>query len=100
MAHKTIAIVALLIVIVALVYWRSTRGACSSGFAQAPADKGSVLVYGSKTCPWCVKQEDYLKQKGIPYEFTDCTTGQCPDFVSGFPTLVVNGEIKSGYTEL
>jgi hypothetical protein len=101
MAHKTIAIVALLVVIVALVYWRSTRGACSSGFAaHAPSDMGSVLVYGSKTCPWCVKQEDYLKQKGIPYEFTDCTTGQCPDFVSGFPTLVVNGEVKTGYSEI
>jgi hypothetical protein len=36
----------------------------------------------------------------MKYEFIDCTTSQCPDFVSGFPTLVVNGEVKSGYTEL
>jgi hypothetical protein len=64
------------------------------------ADKGNVIVYGSKTCPWCVKQEAYLKDKGIPYEFVDCTTGQCPEFVEGFPTLMVDNVVKTGYTEL
>ena len=71
-----------------------------SSYTQQPADKGSIIVYGSKTCPWCIKQEDYFKNKGIPYQFVDCKTEQCPDFVQGFPTLVVNGEIKSGYSEL
>ena len=71
-----------------------------SMYSQQPADKGNVIVYGSKTCPWCVKQEKYLTDKGIPYEFVDCKSQQCPDFVQGFPTLMVDNVIKSGYTEL
>ena len=71
-----------------------------SMYSQQPVDKGNVIVYGSKTCPWCVKQEAYLRDKGIPYEFVDCKTGQCPDFVQGFPTLMVDNVIKNGYTEL
>lgn len=71
-----------------------------SMYSQQPPDKGNVIVYGSKTCPWCVKQEKYLTDKGIPYEFVDCRNGQCPDFVQGFPTLMVNNVIKSGYTEI
>jgi len=71
-----------------------------SVYTQQTADKGNVIVYGSKTCPWCVKQETYLKDKGIPYEFVDCKNQQCPEFVQGFPTLMVDNVIKSGYTEL
>jgi glutaredoxin len=71
-----------------------------SMYSQQPPDKGNVIVYGSKTCPWCVKQEAYLKDKGIPYEFVDCKNQQCPEFVNGFPTLMVNNVVKSGYTEL
>jgi hypothetical protein len=71
-----------------------------SMYALQPPDKGNVIVYGSKTCPWCVKQEEYLTNKGIPYEFVDCRNQQCPDFVQGFPTLMVDNVIKSGYTEL
>ncbi len=68
-------------------------------YALQPADKGNIIVYGSKTCPWCVKQEDYLKQKGIPYEFVECSKGGCPEFVEGFPTIMKDGEILRGYTE-
>jgi len=69
-------------------------------YALQPADKGSLVVYGSKTCPWCVKQEEYLTNKGIPYEFVECAGGACPDFVNGFPTMMHNGKILKGYTEL
>lgn len=58
-----------------------------------------VVVYGSKTCPWCVKQEKYLTEKGVPYRFVECDGG-CPSFVNGFPTLVVDGQVHNGYTEL
>lgn len=79
-----------------VIFWKG-----ASYYMQSPTDKGPVTVYGSKTCPWCVKQEEYLTKKGIPYNFEDCSTGQCPAFVEGFPTLVVNGAVmKSGYTEL
>jgi hypothetical protein len=70
-------------------------------FLIKPQDKKvAVVVYGSKTCPWCVKQEKYLTEKGVAYEFVDCAQGECPPFVNGFPTLVVDGEVKSGYTEI
>lgn len=69
-------------------------------YALQPPDKGNIIVYGSHTCPWCIKQEDYLKQKGIPYEFVECGSGGCPDFVDGFPTIMKDGQILKGYTEL
>jgi len=71
----------------------------ASYYALQPADKGNIIVYGSKTCPWCVKQEAYLNQNGIPYNFVDCRTGQCPEFVQGFPTIMRDGQILNGYTE-
>lgn len=85
----------ILIVSIIIILWKGV-----SMYTQQTPDKGNVIVYGSKTCPWCVKQEKYLTDKGIPYIFVDCKAGQCPEFVQGFPTLSVNGEIKSGYTEL
>lgn len=82
----------------ALIMWSMSMGV--SGYLQTPIDKGTVTVYGSKTCPWCIKQESYLKYQGISYDFIDCTQTQCPEFVDGFPTLVVDGKVMSGYTEL
>lgn len=64
------------------------------------SDKGNIIIYGSKTCPWCVKQEKYMKDKGIPYTFVNCPTESCPEYVKGFPTILIDNEIKSGYTEL
>jgi len=85
----------ILILGILIILWKGV-----SVYTQQTPDKGNVIVYGSKTCPWCVKQEAYLTEKGIPYTFVDCKAGQCPEFVQGFPTLSVNGVIKSGYTEL
>ena len=81
-----------------ITIWAMSKGV--SGYLQTPVDKGTVTVYGSKTCPWCVKQESYLKNQGIPYDFVDCRTGECPEFVTGYPTLVVNGKVMSGYNEI
>jgi hypothetical protein len=92
---KVLALAILILVAIALIVFKGR-----SYYTQQPADKGDITVYGSKTCPWCVKQEAYLTEKGIPYTFVDCKAGQCPEFVQGFPTLSVNGVIKSGYTEL
>lgn len=88
-------IIAILIFIVGAWLWRRR-----SAYSLQPADKGDITVYGSKTCPWCIKQEKYLTENGIPYTFVDCNTQECPEFVQGFPTLVVNGDIKTGYTEV
>jgi glutaredoxin len=96
---KVLALAILILVAIALIIFKG-KSYFRSYYTQQPADKGEITVYGSKTCPWCVKQEKYLTDKGIPYTFVDCKAGQCPEFVQGFPTLSVNGEIKSGYTEL
>lgn len=61
--------------------------------------KSDITVYGSMGCPWTVKQIDYLKEKGKKYEFVDCASGNCPSFVSGFPTSVAGGQTHVGYTE-
>lgn len=95
MHNKNMILAALVVIAIFLMI-----GTGVSYYRMTPPDKGTIIVYGSKTCPWCVKQEDYLKNKGIPYEFVDCKNNKCPDFVDGFPTLSINGQIKSGYTEI
>jgi glutaredoxin-related protein len=58
-------------------------------------------VYGSKGCPWCVKQVEYFKALDKPYTFVDCESGKCPDFVEGFPTLMSeSGKKHSGFTRV
>jgi hypothetical protein len=96
MKQEHMILVGLGIVLVILLALRVV----SFGDALTPPDKGNIIVYGSKTCPWCVKQEKYLIDNGLPYTFVDCKQGKCPEFVSGFPTLLVDNVIKTGYTEV
>ena len=94
-------------------WWLGTK----SNYVAEPSSKGSedmfaapesdkppegpgVTMYGSDSCPWCTKQKDYFAEKGTDYTFVDCAQGKCPNFVSGFPTLVVDGEIKVGSQEI
>ena len=65
----------------------------SSGYNQ-------TLIFGSPSCGWCKKQLAYMDAKGLPYHFVDCNQNACPDFVNGYPTLVVNNKITYGYTEI
>jgi len=93
---KDILLGVLILVVICLFYFKAT----SKGDALTPPDKGDIIVYGSKTCGWCQKQEKYLIDNGLPYTFVDCKDGGCPDYVSGFPTLLVDNVIKVGYTEV
>jgi hypothetical protein len=61
---------------------------------------GKLTVYGSDSCPWTVKQINFLDKKGIPYSYVSCDSGNCPEFVSAFPTLDQDGVISSGFKEL
>jgi glutaredoxin len=88
------AIIAIVAALILFLMYAMPTSAC--GAAPAP----NIVVYGSKTCPWCVKQEEYLTNKGLKYEFVNCAGGKCPDFVEGFPTLVIDGQVRSGYTEI
>lgn len=94
MGAKLAALV--LLALAALIYF--FKG--TSYMTRSVPDKGNIVVYGSRSCPWCQKQETYLNSNGIPYTFVDCNTEQCPGFVNGFPTILKNGEILEGYTEL
>jgi hypothetical protein len=106
MKSNEITILVLLGIVVLLMFTRaissydngSSGGAGGDG--TSVVDKGNIIVYGSKTCPWCVKQEEYLKNRGIPYTFVNCPTENCPEFVSGFPTLMINNQVKVGFTEV
>ena len=63
-----------------------------------------ALVYSTKTCPWCVKAKDFLKQKGVKYE--DIDVGADPkaanDMIEksgqmGVPVIDINGKIIVGF---
>ena len=95
MVMKNLIIILFVIIVFGILFLKS-----GSFFGSTVTDKGSLIVYGSKTCPWCVKQEDYLTKAGIDYKFTDCTKTKCPDFVDGFPTLLLDNKVINGYTEL
>ena len=92
---KAVLIIGFLVIVLIILYMRN-----KSFFQLNAVNKGNLIVYGSKTCPWCVKQEDWLTKSGIDYNFVDCTQMECPDFVKGFPTLLLNKEVINGYTEL
>jgi glutaredoxin len=64
-----------------------------------PQEPG-VIMYGTNGCPWCVKQKEYFVEKKIEYTFKDCDKGECPNFVSGYPTIVKDGKAMPGYQEL
>jgi hypothetical protein len=97
MKTKTLVLIALAVIVFLLFSFKMV----SFGDALTPPDKGNIIVYGSKTCPWCVRQEKYLIDNGLPYTFVDCKQdGGCPDFVSGFPTLLVDNVVKVGYNEI
>ena len=98
MKLKDMIILGLVLVIIALVVFRSMSTMDANEIT--PVSKGNLIVFGTKTCPWCVKQEKYLTENGIPYAFVDCATTKCPEFVESFPTLMLNDQIMKGYTEL
>lgn len=97
--QKIWVVAVLVLVALFLLFYKGTSFADDVS-GRSVVDKGNIIIYGSHGCPWCNKQEQYMKDKGIPYTFTDCDTESCPGFVNGYPTILQNGEVLSGYTEL
>ena len=89
---KNIYIAVLVVIIAVIIYRRmgSTKGV-----------DVSYTIYGSESCPWTVKALDVARSKGHSYNYVDCKKGNCPGFVSGFPTYKnhTTGKISSGFTE-
>jgi hypothetical protein len=112
----------ILVILVVLAYfvwtwWQGRPGAAAVAAAAmpvhavesyesppAPTDAvpqgPGIIMYGTEGCPWCVKQKEYFAEKEIEYTFKDCDKGGCPNFVSGYPTIVKDGKAMPGYQEL
>ena len=61
---------------------------------------GEITLYGTEWCSWTQKQRQYLDGKGLQYSFVNCDKQSCPDFVNGYPTLVMDGQVIHGFKEV
>ncbi|MBS3131537.1 glutathione S-transferase N-terminal domain-containing protein [Candidatus Woesearchaeota archaeon] len=64
----------------------------------------NVKVYSTRTCPWCVKVKDFLKEKGVKYEDVDVGADRkaAEEMVEksgqmGVPVTDIDGTIIVGY---
>ncbi|OIO26555.1 NrdH-redoxin [Candidatus Micrarchaeota archaeon CG1_02_55_22] len=67
-------------------------------------EKQKVIVYSTKTCPYCVMAKDYLTSKGVPYEDVDVGSdrARAQEMVSksgqmGVPVLDIDGKVILGF---
>jgi glutaredoxin len=86
--YKVVGIVLVVLILVTVLYRKSNY------------TESDIKFYGSDECGWCIKQKKYFDDKGITYQYINCKTTECPEFVKSFPTLMVDGKVTSGYQEL
>jgi len=67
-------------------------------------EKHKVIVYSTKTCPYCVMAKNYLRGKGVPYEDVDvgADRDKAREMVAksgqmGVPVLDVGGRVILGF---
>jgi len=80
-----------LLVLVVLLAWHF--------FGRSASPYNETVIFGSPKCGWCRKQIAYMDKMARPYHFVNCDTDYCPDFVNGYPTMIVNNKIVHGYQE-
>lgn len=63
-----------------------------------------VKVYSTKTCPWCHKTKEYLKEKGVKFDDIDVGADQkaANEMVEksgqmGVPVTDIDGQIIVGF---
>ena len=63
-----------------------------------------IKVYSTKTCSWCVKLKDFLKEKGV--EFEEIDVGENPEAAKemvkksgqmSVPQIEIDGQIIVGF---
>lgn len=64
----------------------------------------TVKIYTTKTCPWCKKTKEFLKEKKIKYTEVDVSSNQkaAQEMIKkskqmGVPVLYINGKIIVGF---
>ena len=65
-----------------------------------------VIVYSTKTCPWCVKAKDFLKENNIEFENKDVAEDEAAknelmekSGQMGVPVLDIDGTIIVGFDQ-
>lgn len=68
-----------------------------------------IILYTLSTCPWCIKMKQFLKDKGIPFNYTDYDLAtediqqkiekevQESGFSLAFPYAKINEQVVVGY---
>lgn len=87
-----IALFAAILIVVIILY-------CLQPATSRKESGNGWKIYGTMGCGWTRKQIDYMKEKGKPYTFIDCSKGGC-DGMKAFPTSVSpTGEKVVGFKE-
>jgi len=87
-----IALFAAIVIVVIILY-------CLQPKTSRKESGNGWKIYGTMGCGWTRKQIDYMKEKGKPYTFIDCSKGGC-DGMKAFPTSVSpTGEKVVGFKE-
>jgi glutaredoxin 3 len=67
----------------------------------------TVIVYSTKTCPYCVMAKEYLKSKNVSFEDVDVAqdTNKAMEMIiksgqQGVPVLDVNGKVIVGFNKV
>jgi glutaredoxin 3 len=67
---------------------------------------GNVIVYSTRTCPYCVMAKEYLKGKNVKFEDVDVgmDRARAQEMVNksgqmGVPVLDINGHIIVGFNK-
>ena len=84
--------------IVIVVMW-ALNSVLSVSRPAVQGGNGNVWkVFGSMNCGWTRKQVEELKNKGVPYEFLDCSGDRCSE---GMPeNILPNGTRRVGFTKV
>ena len=92
-------LLALLILIDLLILSQTGKRRLDVTVSASVSNGEQWTIYGTMGCGWTRKQIDYMKEKGKPYTFIDCSKGGC-DGMKAFPTSVSpTGEKVVGFKE-
>lgn len=65
-----------------------------------------IIVYTTKTCPWCIKVKDFLKKHKVAFKEIDVSSNEkaAKEMIEksgqmGVPVLDINGKIIVGFDE-